>query len=114
MSAGVRTFGLILGVVMLGLSFSSPTHAATRNAIDSAVQRLDKGDPKSGMQPYSDNNATPAGRAVSALDASWKQLDADIGKILSNKAVVLDSGQSGSLEAGPIVRKALETYLLGR
>jgi len=30
---------------------------------------------------------------VSALGASWKQLDADINKILSNKAVVLDSGQ---------------------
>jgi hypothetical protein len=34
MSAGVRMFKLILGVLMLGLSFSSPTHAATRNAID--------------------------------------------------------------------------------
>jgi twitching motility protein PilJ len=65
----------------------------TRNSIDSAVQRLDKGDPTSGMQAYADSNATPAGRAVSALDASWKQLDTDIGKILSNKAVVLDSGQ---------------------
>ncbi len=64
---------------------------STRNSIDSAVQRLNKGDPESGMQAYSNNNATPAGRAVSALDASWKQLDADIGKILSNKAVVLDS-----------------------
>src|SRR6185437_9310107 len=65
----------------------------TRNAIDSAVKRLNKGDPSSGMKPYADNNATPAGRAASALDASWTQLDADIGKILSNKAVVLDSGQ---------------------
>ncbi len=66
---------------------------STRNSIESAVQRLNKGDLKSGMQAYADNNVTPAGRAISALDASWKQLDADIGKILSNKAVVLDSGQ---------------------
>ncbi len=66
---------------------------STRNAIDSAVRRLDKGDPASGMNPYANNNATPVGRAVSALDASWAQLDSDISKILSNKAVVLDSGQ---------------------
>jgi twitching motility protein PilJ len=83
---------------------------STRNAIDSAVQRLDKGDPKSGMQPYADNNATPAGRAVSALDASWKQLDADIGKILSNKAVVLDSGQrAGTLsQQMPLLNSSME------
>ncbi len=65
----------------------------TRNAINSAVQRLNLGDAVTGMHAYADNNATPAGQAVSALDASWKQLDADISKILSNKAVVLDSGQ---------------------
>ncbi|HEY8329633.1 MAG TPA: methyl-accepting chemotaxis protein [Rhodanobacter sp.] len=83
---------------------------STRNAIDSAVQRLDKGDPKSGMQPYADNNATPAGRAVSALDASWKQLDADIGKILSNRAVVLDSGQrAGTLsQQMPLLNSSME------
>ncbi|KRE85389.1 chemotaxis protein [Rhodanobacter sp. Soil772] len=83
---------------------------STRNAIDSAVQRLIKGDPKSGMQPYSDNNATPAGRAVSALDTSWKQLDADIGKILSNKAVVLDSGQrAGTLsQQMPLLNSSME------
>ncbi|MEW5834153.1 MAG: methyl-accepting chemotaxis protein [Pseudomonadota bacterium] len=65
--------------------------ASTRNAIDSAVQRLAKGDPSGGMQPYADNNASPAGRAVTALQNAWSQLDGDIGKILSNKAVVLDS-----------------------
>jgi len=65
--------------------------ASTRNAIDSAVQRLTKGDPAGGMQAYGDNNASPAGRAVTALNNAWKQLDGDIGKILSNKAVVLDS-----------------------
>ena len=83
---------------------------STRNAIDSAVQRLDKGDPKSGMQPYADNNATPAGRAVSALDASWKQLDADIGKILSNKAVVLDSGQRADTlsQQMPLLNSSME------
>ena len=65
--------------------------ASTRNAIDSAVQHLAKGDPAGGMQPYADNNASPAGRAVTALQNAWSQLDGDIGKILSNKAVVLDS-----------------------
>jgi len=83
---------------------------STRNSIDSAVQRLNKGDPKSGMQPYSDNSATPAGRAVSALDASWKQLDADIGKILSNKAVVVDSGQRANTlsQQMPLLNSSME------
>ncbi|WP_130617739.1 methyl-accepting chemotaxis protein [Dyella amyloliquefaciens] len=67
-----------------------------RNAIDSAVQRLLKGDEKGGMKPYADNNATPAGRAVAALGNAWGQLDADIGKILSNKALVVDSSQRAS------------------
>ncbi|HEX7814496.1 methyl-accepting chemotaxis protein [Dyella sp.] len=64
-----------------------------RNSIDSAVQQLTKGSSKSGMQAYADNNATMAGRAVSALGSAWGQLDSDIGKILSNKALVLDSAQ---------------------
>jgi twitching motility protein PilJ len=83
---------------------------STRNAIDSAVQRLKKGDPKSGMQPYADNKATPAGRSVSELDASWKQLDADIGKILSNKAVVLDSGQRAATlsQQMPLLNSSME------
>ncbi|TAL87996.1 MAG: methyl-accepting chemotaxis protein [Rhodanobacter sp.] len=82
----------------------------TRNAIDSAVQRLNKGDPASGMKSYADNNATPAGRAVSALDAAWTQLDADIGKILSNKAVVLDSGQRAATlsQQMPLLNSSME------
>ena len=67
-----------------------------RNSIDSAVQRLNKGDPKGSMQAYADNNSSPTGRAVSALSTAWGQLDADIGKILSNKALVLDSAQRAS------------------
>ncbi|MEO9078254.1 MAG: methyl-accepting chemotaxis protein [Rhodanobacter sp.] len=82
----------------------------TRNAIDSAVKRLDKGDPSTGMKPYADKNATPAGRAASALDASWSQLDADIGKILSNKAVVLDSGQRAATlsQQMPLLNSSME------
>lgn len=82
----------------------------TRNAIDSSVQRLNQGDPKSGMQPYANRNTTPAGRAVSALDASWKQLDADISKILSNKAVVLDSGQRAATlsQQMPLLNSSME------
>lgn len=82
----------------------------TRNTIDSAVQRLNKGNPKSGMQPYADKDTTPAGRAVSALDASWKQLDDDIGKILSNKAVVLDSGQRAATlsQQMPLLNSSME------
>ncbi|HET7332283.1 methyl-accepting chemotaxis protein [Dyella sp.] len=64
-----------------------------RDAIDSAVQRLVNGDTKTGMKPYADKNATPTGRSVSKLADAWKQLDGDIGKILSNKTVVLDSTQ---------------------
>ncbi|WP_188794628.1 methyl-accepting chemotaxis protein [Dyella nitratireducens] len=64
-----------------------------RDTIDSAVQHLVNGDTKTGMKPYADQNATPTGRSVSKLADAWKQLDGDIGKILSNKAVVLDSTQ---------------------
>lgn len=71
--------------------------ASTRNTIDSAVQRLTKGDPKSGMEAYGDNNASPAGRAVTALGNAWAQLDGDISKILSNKSVVLDSASRADI-----------------
>ncbi|MBN8894043.1 MAG: type IV pili methyl-accepting chemotaxis transducer N-terminal domain-containing protein [Rhodanobacter sp.] len=83
---------------------------STRNAIDSAVKRLDKGDPDSGMQAYADGNKSPAGRAVTALDAAWAQLDADIGKILSNKAVVLDSGQRAATisQQMPLLNSSME------
>ena len=64
-----------------------------RDTIDSAVQRLVAGDAKTGMKAYADKNATSTGRSVSKLADAWKSLDGDIGKILSNKAVVLDSGQ---------------------
>jgi twitching motility protein PilJ len=81
-----------------------------RNAIDSAVQRLNAGDTKSGMQAYADNSATPAGRSVAALSNAWKQLDADIGKILSNKALVLDSAQrAGTLSRElPVLNSSME------
>ena len=64
-----------------------------RDAIDSAVQRLVNGDTKTGMKPYADKGVTPTGRSVSKLADAWKQLDGDIGRILSNKATVLDSSQ---------------------
>ncbi|WP_201313669.1 methyl-accepting chemotaxis protein [Dyella sp. EPa41] len=81
-----------------------------RNAIDSAVQRLIKGDEKGGLKPYADNNATPAGRAVAALGNAWGQLDADIGKILSNKALVVDSAQrAGTLSRDlPLLNSSME------
>ncbi|HEY2622590.1 MAG TPA: methyl-accepting chemotaxis protein [Dyella sp.] len=82
----------------------------SRNAIDSAVQHLNKGDAKGGMQAYADNNATPAGRAVGALTNAWGQLDADIGKILSNKALVLDSAQRAATLARelPLLNSSME------
>jgi len=81
-----------------------------RNSIESAVQRLNKGDPATGMQGYGDNNATSSGRAVTALDSSWKQLDTDISKILSNKAVVIDSGlRAGTLsQQMPLLNSSME------
>ncbi|WP_114239032.1 methyl-accepting chemotaxis protein [Dyella sp. C9] len=81
-----------------------------RNAIDSAVQRLNKGDEKEGMRPYADNNATPAGRAVAALTNAWGQLDADIGKILSNKALVVDSAQRAATLSRdlPVLNSSME------
>ncbi len=83
---------------------------STRNAIDSAVQKLKRGDQKSGMHAYADNNTSGAGRAVTALDTAWRQLDADIGKILSNKAVVLSSGQRASTLAQqmPLLNSSME------
>ncbi|HET7358989.1 MAG TPA: methyl-accepting chemotaxis protein [Rhodanobacteraceae bacterium] len=64
---------------------------STRNTIDSAVQRLVKGDPKTAMPPYAGDAIT--GKSVDALSKAWNQLDADIGKILSNRSLVLDSSQ---------------------
>ncbi len=83
---------------------------STRNAIDSAVQRLKRGDAQTGMHAYADNNATPSGRAVTALETAWHQLDADIGKILSNKAVVLDSGRRANTLAQqmPLLNSSME------
>ncbi|MDE2279626.1 MAG: methyl-accepting chemotaxis protein [Xanthomonadaceae bacterium] len=83
---------------------------STRNAIDSAVRKLDKGDPSTGMHAYADNNTSPVGRASSALDSAWKQLDGDIGKILSNKAVVLDSGQRAATvsQQMPLLNSSME------
>ncbi|HTV85604.1 MAG TPA: methyl-accepting chemotaxis protein [Dyella sp.] len=64
-----------------------------RDTIDSAVNRLVNGDAKTGMKPYADKNLTATGRSVAKLADAWKSLDGDIGKILSNKQVVLDSTQ---------------------
>jgi twitching motility protein PilJ len=64
-----------------------------RSSVDAAVQHLAKGDPKGGLQAYDDGGASPVGRAVAALVNAWNQLDADIGKILSNRQLVLDSGE---------------------
>jgi len=70
--------------------------SATRNTIDSAVQRLVKGDDKTGMPAYADDGGK-SGRSVGALANAWHQLDADIGKILSNKDLVLSSGERADL-----------------
>lgn len=83
---------------------------STRNAIDSAVRKLNKGDASTGMHAYSDNNASPVGRSYSALESAWNQLDGDIGKILSNKAVVLDSGQRAATvsQQMPLLNSSME------
>ena len=70
--------------------------SATRNTIDSAVQRLVGGDEKTGMPAYA-QQAGNTGRAIGALANAWHQLDADIGKILSNKELVLASGERADL-----------------
>ena len=84
--------------------------AANRNSIDSAVQRLIKGDTHTGMPSYDDKNTTPTGRAVITLSDSWKQLDGDIGKILSNKALVTDSGVRANTLAQqmPLLNSSME------
>ena len=84
--------------------------AANRNSIDSAVQRLIKGDTHTDMPGYDDKSTTLTGRAVIALNDSWKQLDDDIGKILSNKAVVTDSGVRANTLAQqmPLLNSSME------
>jgi len=84
--------------------------ADNRNSIDSAVQRLIKGDTRTGMPAYDDKNTTLTGRAVIALSDSWKQLDGDIGKILSNKALVTDSGVRANTLAQqmPLLNSSME------
>ena len=84
--------------------------AANRNSIDSAVQRLIKGDAHTGMPSYDDKNTTLTGRAVIALSDSWKQLDGDIGKIVSNKALVTDSGVRANTLAQqmPLLNSSME------
>jgi len=72
--------------------------SATRNTIDSAVQRLVNGDAKTGMPAYA-GDGNQAGRSIGALANAWHQLDADIGKILSNKDLVLSSGERADLFA---------------
>nr|WP_232309594.1 methyl-accepting chemotaxis protein [Luteibacter yeojuensis] len=68
----------------------------TRNTIDSAVQRLVAGDDKTGMPAYA-KLAGETGRKIGALADAWHQLDADIGKILGNKELVLSSGERADL-----------------
>lgn len=72
--------------------------SSTRNTIDSAVARLTRGDTKTGMPSYAGNPVT--GPGLKTLDKAWKQLDSDIGKILSNKSLVIESSQdAGTLSS---------------
>lgn len=74
---------------------------STQNAIGSAMQRLKHGDRQSGMRGYA-NDRTPSGRAEVALATAGAQLDGDIGKILANKALVIDSSQQANTLAEQI------------
>ncbi|HET8554483.1 MAG TPA: methyl-accepting chemotaxis protein [Rhodanobacteraceae bacterium] len=82
--------------------------ASTRNTIDSAVDRLTKGNTKTKMPAYTGNPIT--GPGVKALNTAWNQLDADIGKILSNKSLVIESSQdAGTLsEQIPVLNSSME------
>ncbi|MGP1665159.1 MAG: type IV pili methyl-accepting chemotaxis transducer N-terminal domain-containing protein, partial [Rhodanobacter sp.] len=83
---------------------------STRNAIDSAVQRLIKGDAANDVRGYGAVTTTPTGRSAAALGSSWTQLDADIGKILSNRSVVLDSAERASTlsQQIPLLNSSME------
>ena len=67
---------------------------ATRNAIDNDVQHLQKGDAQSGLPAYGANEITRG--QTHALSNAWSRLDGDIGKILSNRGLVVDSAQKAS------------------
>ncbi len=64
---------------------------STRDTIDSSVRRLAKGNAKTGLPAYGDKPITS--KSVAALTSAWNSLDADIGKILSNKSLVVQSTQ---------------------
>ncbi|MBN8713471.1 MAG: methyl-accepting chemotaxis protein [Xanthomonadales bacterium] len=68
----------------------------TRNTIGSAMQRLQQGDRQSGMRGYA-GDSSPTGQAVAALAGAWQQLDGDIGKILGNKALVVEVSQQAAV-----------------
>lgn len=62
---------------------------STRNTIDSAVKRLMNGHPGTALPAYAGN--TLVARPVAALGQAWTRLDRDIGRILSNQRLVVES-----------------------
>ncbi|MCE5234308.1 MAG: methyl-accepting chemotaxis protein [Mizugakiibacter sp.] len=73
---------------------------STRNALDSSVQRLDKGDAKTGMPGYA-HAAAGVGNSLAALTQAWNQLNGDVSKVLANRALVLNSAD----QAGQFARQ---------
>ena len=81
---------------------------ATRNAIDNDVQQLMKGNPQKGMPSYGANAITS--RQVRSLSNAWSQLDGDIGKILSNRGLVVDSTKNAAnfSQQMPVLNSSME------
>ncbi len=81
---------------------------ATRNAIDSDVQQLMKGNAQKGMPTYGANAITS--RQVRSLSNAWSQLDGDIGKILSNRGLVVDSTKNAAnfSQQMPVLNSSME------
>ena len=59
----------------------------TRNTIQDLINRLKKGDPRTSMPGYAQQDELKAD--FIALDAAWVQLDGDAGKLLDSKQQVL-------------------------
>lgn len=82
--------------------------SSTRNTIDAAVNRLIKGDSKSAMPSYAHYVVT--GPGVTALSKAWASLDGDIGKILSNKSLVVETsqGEAALSQRIPLLNSSME------
>ncbi|MHB8575310.1 MAG: penicillin-binding transpeptidase domain-containing protein [Dehalococcoidia bacterium] len=94
-----------------------PVSAATLGVIREGIRRVVQDPRGTAYDVFKGSQLNAAGKSGTAEDVGLDHVSfVSYAPVTGPKAVtvvVLDSGVSGSLEAGPIARKSLETYLLG-